>query len=77
MKTAMSSPEEVREHMGVTQAQFAAWLDMPLRTYEDKKRKGFKPIDLMAAKWVYLKWSAGSELLDQRLDALWPNGAAG
>lgn len=61
------NPEQVRKHMGVPQQEFAAMLDMPLRTYEDKVRCGFRTVDLMAAKWVYLKWSRGSELHDARL----------
>jgi hypothetical protein len=61
-RVVMETPEDVRLHLGWTQAAFAQALDMPLRTYEDKVKRGFRTVDLMAAKWVYLKATEGSEL---------------
>lgn len=46
-------PEEVRVALGLTQAKFAAMLDMPVRTYEDKLVRGFRTVDLYAAKFLY------------------------
>lgn len=56
-------PEDVRALLGWTQAAFAKAFDMPLRTYQDKVRNGFRQIDLMAAKWLYCQATDGGELL--------------
>lgn len=47
--------EDIRRLMDMSQREFAELLGMPLRTYEDKARRGFNPVDLKAAKWVYYK----------------------
>lgn len=68
------TPEEIRQHMNMSQAVFADLLGMPLRTYETKMlrskrsgKSGFRVTDLLAAKFVYSVW-AGAEPFDQRLE---------
>ncbi len=61
--------EQLRQHMGFTQRRMASLLGMPVRTYEEKRKHGFREVDRMAACWVYLKWAGGAEPRDARLDA--------
>lgn len=67
--TPVRDPEDVRALLGWTQAAFAKALGMPFRTYQDKVRKGFRQVDLMAAKWLYCQETGGGELISAEVSA--------